>query len=224
MPFPQTFQRDQSDRTAKLCALPAGSELVYSVIPYRSFEVAVAVVREGTAALRVTVVVYSVHYPHNFDVCIDWLQQLLRTASSQGAGSTYVLHDQRYGNPRMTNIPRPDCLSCFDEIGYIGHYGIPVIVLCRQCGRDSADLGGTFDQEGNCKVVVDFSKIDEDKKEEMIKLVKHNNRLVTGNQRCHVCLHLTSKKCSSCKAVVYCSAFCQRHDWNRHKPHCRKAL
>ena len=195
MPFPQTFQRDQSDRTAILCALPAGSELVYSVIPYRSFEVAVAVVREGAAALRVTVVVYSVHYPHNFDDCIGWLQQLLRTASSQAAESTYIIHDQRYGNPRMVKVSRPDCLSCFDEIGYIRQCGVPVIVLCRQCGRDSADLGGTFDQEGNFKVVVDFSMLDQDKKEELTKIVKHNNRLATRNQRCLVCHHLTSKKC-----------------------------
>lgn len=42
---------------------------------------------------------------------------------------------------------------------------------------------------------------------------------------CHACCtpkcHL---KCSSCKAVYYCSAECQKLDWPKHKPNCKRVL
>merc|ERR1712020_661044 len=32
----------------------------------------------------------------------------------------------------------------------------------------------------------------------------------------------TRKSCGRCKSVTYCSVDCQKEDWKRHKPACRK--
>ena len=38
--------------------------------------------------------------------------------------------------------------------------------------------------------------------------------------KCRKCFKTSSKKCSRCRAVSYCSAECQRSDWSRHKKLC----
>lgn len=37
---------------------------------------------------------------------------------------------------------------------------------------------------------------------------------------CFVCQNLTTRKCSGCKAVYYCSRECQAHDWKIHQEKC----
>ncbi|KAF3575748.1 hypothetical protein DY000_02034344 [Brassica cretica] len=46
--------------------------------------------------------------------------------------------------------------------------------------------------------------------------------MVPDASECSVCGNLTTKKCSRCKSVRYCSAECQRSDWNAgHKLKCK---
>ncbi|XP_056844642.1 ubiquitin carboxyl-terminal hydrolase 19 [Raphanus sativus] len=46
--------------------------------------------------------------------------------------------------------------------------------------------------------------------------------MVPDTAECHVCGKLTTKKCSRCKSVRYCSAECQKSDWNSgHKRQCK---
>ncbi|CAF1861592.1 unnamed protein product [Brassica oleracea var. botrytis] len=46
--------------------------------------------------------------------------------------------------------------------------------------------------------------------------------MVPDASECSVCGNLTTKKCSRCKSVRYCSAECQRSDWNGgHKLKCK---
>ncbi|KAF8050401.1 hypothetical protein N665_1978s0004 [Sinapis alba] len=46
--------------------------------------------------------------------------------------------------------------------------------------------------------------------------------MVPDTSECSVCKNLTTKKCSRCKSVRYCSAECQRSDWNSgHKLKCK---
>mmetsp|Transcript_23536 Transcript_23536/g.22568 ORF Transcript_23536/g.22568 Transcript_23536/m.22568 type:complete len:138 (-) Transcript_23536:243-656(-) len=40
------------------------------------------------------------------------------------------------------------------------------------------------------------------------------------SQSCPVCDKESSKRCSRCKAIWYCSAECQRSDWKTHKKVC----
>lgn len=39
---------------------------------------------------------------------------------------------------------------------------------------------------------------------------------------CYVCLEETTKVCSNCENVYYCSKGCQNGDWSRHKGECVK--
>lgn len=39
---------------------------------------------------------------------------------------------------------------------------------------------------------------------------------------CRVCSEKTSKICTGCKTVAYCSVECQKIDWLFHKVHCKK--
>ena len=41
--------------------------------------------------------------------------------------------------------------------------------------------------------------------------------------QCEVCLAWEAKTCGACKSVRYCSRDCQRQDWERHRPACKKA-
>ncbi|KAL0701761.1 hypothetical protein Bca4012_057883 [Brassica carinata] len=45
--------------------------------------------------------------------------------------------------------------------------------------------------------------------------------MVPDISECSVCGNLSTKKCSRCKSVRYCSANCQKSDWNSgHKRQC----
>lgn len=39
-------------------------------------------------------------------------------------------------------------------------------------------------------------------------------------KECHVCQKPAAKKCSRCKSINYCSASCQKADWQKHKSGC----
>ena len=46
-----------------------------------------------------------------------------------------------------------------------------------------------------------------------------------NNQRsCQLCTNLTTKKCSRCKKIFYCSVKCQKSDWKVHKLNCSPLL
>ncbi|KAJ6608100.1 hypothetical protein B0H10DRAFT_2068943, partial [Mycena sp. CBHHK59/15] len=42
-----------------------------------------------------------------------------------------------------------------------------------------------------------------------------------NTSRCSVCRGKPTKECSECKRVRYCSRYCQRKDWDAHKPKCK---
>ena len=51
-----------------------------------------------------------------------------------------------------------------------------------------------------------------------------------GDANTHVCSYAAcgkpgaTKQCSQCKRAWYCSATCQKHDWQRHKRGCRASV
>lgn len=42
-----------------------------------------------------------------------------------------------------------------------------------------------------------------------------------GSMPCIVCQALTSKRCSKCRKLSYCSKGCQASHWRFHRPQCR---
>jgi hypothetical protein len=42
-----------------------------------------------------------------------------------------------------------------------------------------------------------------------------------GSMPCIVCQALTSKRCSKCRKLSYCSKGCQASHWRYHRPQCR---
>lgn len=48
------------------------------------------------------------------------------------------------------------------------------------------------------------------------------SRLGSISRLCGNCNRSAFRKCARCARIVYCDQKCQKHDWNRHKPHCSK--
>ena len=49
-------------------------------------------------------------------------------------------------------------------------------------------------------------------------------KTTTKCQSCHRIPDNKLKRCSRCKASVYCNIICQQRDWKQHKVHCKKAM
>ena len=77
MPFPHQFGREESDRRALLEGLPGDVELVYTVRPWRTFDLAVEVDRVGK---KLWLVFYSANYTQNFDYILTTLQHNIQFA------------------------------------------------------------------------------------------------------------------------------------------------
>jgi hypothetical protein len=63
-------------------------------------------------------------------------------------------------------------------------------------------------------------------KAELSKKAAKQQQKAVRHGPCHVegCTGVGSKMCSRCRKVGYCSADCQRKDWNTHKEECKSNL
>jgi len=41
---------------------------------------------------------------------------------------------------------------------------------------------------------------------------------------CQICGNITTKICSRCRFIFYCSVECQKADWPAHRPHCANSI
>ena len=227
MPFPHNFGREESDKAALLEGLPESTELIYTVVPWRTFDVAYEVDRVDR---KVWVVVYSARYPRNFDEALQGLQRCLQEAMQPNsiARSAFV-HDFKrpefYGCVVAGGIrpllQMPRCRSCFDCVAYLDTgLNVPYGVNCDACGNDGGDgTPGQRDEDGNYTL-----KMTTDGKKQEKQVEKYIRRFTDPSRKCNTCskpegvMHV--QRCGRCRVVFYCSQACQSKDWPTHKSSC----
>jgi len=87
---------------------------------------------------------------------------------------------------------------CYRSCKLCGLYSMHVLLSCSICNLEYCSTE-CFEKDRN----------------------KHIRCLVKREKGCEMCgIKVNLKRCMGCKKVIYCSKYCQRKDWQRHKNEC----